>query len=259
VTQVEYSHFTSESPEKSIPASIYGVEPECLEYLRSTATPGNYKKNEIAMAIGESSPDIFIVGQGLLVVEGQYDPGVFSPVRFLSKGQGLATVFVPGEQSAFQLRALMPSQVARIPCAAVVEACQTWPKFSLGYTANLLKQASQSYLMQTRVGNVSLEVKLAYLLWSIGTSSPSIPEGWRRIPMRISQQMLGEYFNCPREEVNRKLKFLEKEGFWKKDGLGCIVAPLLETLFKAKGLVEPIALFIPLDVSRVLNLPATSG
>lgn len=122
-----------------------------------------------------------------------------------------------------------------MPCAAVVEACQTWPKFTLGLLESLNARLSQLYLSSSRMGRLPLEVQLDYLLWGLARASPEGCYDDRKLPYRVPQQLMRDYFGVPREQINRKMKTLEREGYWAKLDAGMTLRKGLVTLFTSNG------------------------
>jgi CRP-like cAMP-binding protein len=79
-----------------------------------------------------------------------------------------------------------------------------------------LATLTRTRLLYARRNTDPLEVRLAYLLWTL---AELLPDGHRRIPSDISQAPLASLLGVPREEVSRKRNLLVKTGYlFERDG-----------------------------------------
>lgn len=217
----------SPSPFPQVSKLEFTPEVACIEYLLSKANRFTAKKGQIILKVGDLQPSSFVFREGVVVAETQSPEG-YIPTRFLSKGQGLAPLLSLSEPSFFQLRCLSACEYWKIETSAVVDACQTWPKFSLGFAASLIQRIAYMQLTQSRVVRLSLELQICFLFVSLGFKNVcSYIDEELYLPERIPQSLLAAYFGVSREEVNRKIKGLEKDGSLCPQGTGYLLTSTL--------------------------------
>lgn len=227
----------------------------CIQYLLSKGKRFTAKKGQVLLKVGDLQPSSFVFREGVVVAE-TLSEGKYLPTRFLSKGQGLAPLLSLAEPSIFQLRCLSTCEYWEIETSAVVDACQTWPKFSLGFAASLIQRIAYMQLTQSRIVRLSLELQICFLFVSLGfkNACTHIDEELY-LPERIPQSLLAAYFGVSREEVNRKLKGLEKEGLLLPRDSGYILTSALLARLEAITIPLPAPEFIS---SAIVSLDEAS-
>jgi CRP-like cAMP-binding protein len=242
--------------QNKIPRTLKDAEPECLEFFSKRATIKSLKQGEVFVQVGDLDTAGALVREGMLVIEGLYPEGGFTPIRFVGPGHGTIPTYTPDVPSTARIRALVTSSVLVIPGSAVLEACQTWPRFSVGFTTNFARRLVYAQQVQARIAQMPLEAQISLLLWSLQRSATPESLAIRCVPFRIPQQILGQYFGVPREEVNRKLRHLESQDLLRKHNKGWLLSPWLTELFLKYGIPIPVDQFMTLEPWAGVEEPA---
>jgi len=113
-------------------------------------------------------------------------------------------------RSPGRLKALTRGAVAIVPTAVLRDVLATEPLVSLGIANLALSMVMRSRVMYARMNRDPLEIRLAYVLWSL---SEPWPDGRRRVVAQLPQAEIASFLGVPREEVSRKRRMLVRSGY----------------------------------------------
>lgn len=238
--------------------SFGAIEPLALGYLRKLFTVETVKKGTVVVRHGSVSVDLIAIRTGLLQVESEDRNGEMVPVSLLGPGQVASIALNFGDPVVYQLQAASACEVIRMPWAVIEDAARRWPKFSAAVLFNLMRQMTNTRVTLVRTQNLPMEAQVARLLWGL-TQDPRVNSAplQRAIPYHVSQQTLALCLKTPREEVNRKLKSLEKEGHICKVAKGYVLNPSLPSVFLRHGAPLPVTNRIISELLELVVAPSS--
>lgn len=111
-------------------------------------------------------------------------------------------------QRNITLSAAATSELLLVERAAFFEAVAAQPNILFSLYAHACKRMLQMVTDAARKNAESVETRLAYFLWDVGTP---VEDGTRRLP-KLSQTVISEVLGERREEINRKRKALTEQG-----------------------------------------------
>ena len=253
------------APVSSVPNNINSVESGFAAMLRNSLGTFKLSKGDLFCDIGVTNCPLPIVRKGLLVVEVPYPNGEYFPTQFVTPQRAFAPSHGPAQPSVFRLRAISDCEGVSITHDAIYAAAHQFPAFGFGMISSMMQRLNDQYLAHARLNHMPLLSQLAYLFWWLVSAEPWVEEPSaslqqnaprkKQVPWKIPQQMLADFFGVPREEVNRKLTLLEKQGFLYKTKEGYVLFEAISGLFAKYGeITPPIELF-----SSFLSTPPTSS
>jgi CRP-like cAMP-binding protein len=126
-------------------------------------------------------------------------------------------------QRNITLSAAAPSELLLVERAAFFDAVTAQPNVLFSLYAHACKRMLQMVTDAARQKAESLESRLAYFLWDVGTPCQ---DGTRRVP-KLGQSVISELLGERREEINRKLKVLrDQETLFERDDGEYLVAAI---------------------------------
>jgi CRP-like cAMP-binding protein len=195
-----------------IPTMLRGLPDDVQAQLRSVGYSAAFRKGETLLHAGQLASEVYFVRSGWFA---------FQVAGAVSALHGAGEPILVGlgrahPRSVGDLVALTTGSVAVIERVALRTQLLRHPEVLLAILNHKLVTLTRTRLLYARRNTDPLEVRLAYLLWTL---AELLPDGHRRIPSDISQAPLASLLGVPREEVSRKRNLLVKTGYlFERDG-----------------------------------------
>jgi CRP/FNR family cyclic AMP-dependent transcriptional regulator len=184
----------------------------------------SYKRNEVVVAFGEKTSNIYCIASGLarVVVPAGDDEGVTTEfVRqddfFMGPSMTASTYHADAS-----LIAALPTTVYLVPSVVMTELCLKYPNVSLGLFELARKRLVLLRAQLRRIGSQSSEKLISRILHELTQIAPTASGGYDK---RITQSVIASYSGLSREQVNKTIRDLEGRGLVTKDADGVNVPP----------------------------------
>lgn len=139
-------------------------------------------------------------------------------VMLLRPGEAYMNSFYLDERrAAVEVRAMSSASVALLDRRALKSVLARSPDLLFAIFERAVVRMDLLYVAQAKLGTDPLEVRLAWLLWTLGQPAP---HGARRLPEEVPQNVLAGMLGASREEINRKRRMLMRAGFLSVDESG---------------------------------------
>lgn len=189
-----------------VPELLRALPEEAQAQLRRAGHSAVYRKGEAVLHAGQ------IVNASYFVHSGWFSSQAGGAVSALH-GAGdsiLVGMERVAPRSTSDVVALTTGSVAVIERAALRVQLLRHPEVALTLLNSKLRTLAHVRLFYARRNTDPLEVRLAYLLWTL---AELMPDGHRCVPSGLSQSSLASLLGVPREEVSRKRNLLVKTGY----------------------------------------------
>lgn len=189
-----------------IPTMLRALPEDAQNELRKTGYSTVFHKNSTVLKAGQLVNMVFFVRSGWFAFQvGGTTSTFYGSGEPILIGLGRAHPRSPGD-----IVALTTGSVAVIERLILRTQLLRHPEVMLAVMNHKLATLARMQTLYARRSTDSLEVRLAYLLWTLAESTPG---GHRRVPSDISQGSLASLLGVPREEVSRKRNLLVKTGY----------------------------------------------
>lgn len=231
-----------------LPAAFDSLSDKAHALLETEGVLREASKGEILQLMGTAQPSVMIAKAGLLALRmrtGDSDPVI---VEFVQQNELLVPTLDVAELTTLDVIAVTKSSIVTWPQATFLEVLKLCPEFACWVCQTISRRLNRQHFRVAHNATLSLEGQYAYFLWAL--SRPATP-GYRKVPIKVSQQMLSAYFGVTREEVSRKKQLLEKAGYVTKDMHGdLLISDGIVSLFASRADSIPPAEFA---VGRALS------
>jgi CRP/FNR family transcriptional regulator, cyclic AMP receptor protein len=168
---------------------------------------------ELARWLAEAAP-----GPGVLILEGVLAGHVRVGDRTVAELVGAGDLIQPVGRSEDEIvgcevnwRALVPCRVAVLD-GAFAERVQPWPQISRALLRRSGRRTRALNVQRAITAQPRLEVRLALLLWHLGSRWGKVEPGGIRLPIPLTHQLLGRLVSAERPSVSHALARLANAG-----------------------------------------------
>ncbi|HEU4622155.1 MAG TPA: Crp/Fnr family transcriptional regulator [Burkholderiaceae bacterium] len=194
--------------------------------LRDTGRLAMLGKGERLIRAGQIVDTVAFIYAGWVALESR---GV--SVLLLRPGETCLNAFdLEARRSDVDVRAMSPASVALIDRRALRGLLPRYPEVFYTLFQRVMQRVESLFIAQARQGPDPLEVRLAWLLWTLGEPEA---DGTRRVSNEVPQSVLASLLGASREEINRKRRMLMRAGFIIPDTDGTRLAASIALLLGA--------------------------
>ncbi len=206
---------------KALPA-LQLCPAERLKALSAHCEVVKFRAGDSAVRIGDVGPPVYVVCEGVLALWCANDTNERVLADFVCAQRMAISTWALRGACRLDLTALTESLAVKIPLQdflSLFTASTAWAHW-MGQALHHSALRQQAYRACSR--RAPLELMLAQTWWQLAQPAPN---GARRFTGRIAQQALASHFGVTREEVNRKMKMLEKAGYIVRERGGLTLSP----------------------------------
>lgn len=195
-----------------LPGALHALPEDVQAHLRKLGYSKALRKGERLLEAGQLVTEIYFVRSGWLSFQ-----AAGSVASLYTAGDPILTGLSRAAPRAIgDVLALTASSVAVLPRDELRTYLLRHSDVMMGLFHHVLVGVNRMRLFYARRNTDPLEVRLAYLFWTISEPTSA---GERRIPSAIAQAPLASLLGVPREEVSRKRNLLVKTGYlYESDG-----------------------------------------
>ncbi|WP_064262177.1 Crp/Fnr family transcriptional regulator [Variovorax paradoxus] len=186
----------------------------------------NYRRNDVVLAVDETSEHVYCVATGLLrvVVHGSGGGSEGVTTDFVSKDDFFFSPSLKEDSYVAQstLIAALPSSVYLIPIHVLRRLCTLFPQVAVGLLESAVKRVSMVHGQLRRISSLPPVELVGRVLHELTHLAPAGPGGYDK---RITQAVIASYAGLSREGVNKAMRELENRGLVRRDDEGVHVPP----------------------------------
>jgi len=186
----------------------------------------NYRRNDVVLAVDQTSEHVYCVATGLLrvVVHGSTGESEGVTTDFVSKDDFFFSPSLNDERYVAQstLIAALPSSVYLIPISVLHRICTLYPRVAVGLLDLAVKRISMVHGQLRRISSLSPVELVGRVLHELTQLAPAGTDGYDK---RITQAVIASYAGLSREGVNKAMRELENRGLVRRDEEGVHVPP----------------------------------
>ena len=184
----------------------------------------SYKRNEVVLAAGDSTDQIYCVASGLLRVVSLNQRGdTEMTTEFIGPNDFFFHLSMQEDSycSKKTLVAALPSSVYLIPVGEMRSLCKRHPEVALGLLGLAMKRMSTLRGQVHRISVHTAEDSVLRVLQQLTRLAPAGEQGYDK---RITQSVIASYSGLSREVVNKTMRDFELRGLVRRDDDGVHVA-----------------------------------
>lgn len=206
---------------KALPA-LQLCSAEQLKLLAARCEVVKFRAGGDLVRAGDVGPPVYVVCEGVLALWCANDANERVLADFVCAQRMAISTWSLRGTCRLDITALTETLAVKVPLEdflALFAASPLWAHW-LGHALHHSAVRHQAYRACSR--RSPLELLLAQLWWQLAKPTAN---GARRFTGRIAQQALASHFGVTREEVNRKMKMLEKAGYIARERGGLALSP----------------------------------
>jgi CRP-like cAMP-binding protein len=189
-----------------LPGALHALPEDAQAQLRKVGYSKALRKGERLLEAGQLVNEMFFVRSGWLSFQ-----AAGSVASLFTAGDPILTGLSRAPPRCIgDVIALTSASVAVLPRDELRTYLLRHSDVMMGLFHHVLLGVNRLRLFYARRNTDPLEVRLAYLFWTISEQTDS---GERRIPGALAQAPLASLLGVPREEVSRKRNLLVKTGY----------------------------------------------
>jgi len=186
----------------------------------------SYKRNDVVLAAGDSTDQIYCVASGLLrvVALNQRDHTEMT-TEFIGPNDFFFHLSMHEDSycSKKTLIAALPSSVYLVPIVEMRSLCTRHPEVALGLLGLAMKRMSNLRGQFHRISVLPAEDSVLRVLQQLTRLAPAGEGGYDR---RITQSVIASYSGLSREVVNKTMRDFELRGVLRRDDESVHVATI---------------------------------
>ncbi|WP_395317212.1 Crp/Fnr family transcriptional regulator [Variovorax sp. UC74_104] len=201
-----------------------GLPPTEREALAECSRPRSYKRNEVLLAAGDTTDQIYCVASGLLrVVTPGHAEGSEMTTELIGPNDFFFDLSIREDsyRTKQTLIATLPSSVFVVPIAKMRGLCVRRPEVALGLLGLTMKRMNVLRDQFRRISVLPAEDLVLRVLHELTRLAPIGPDGYDK---RITQSVIASYSGLSREMVNKIMRAMEIRGLVRRDEDGVHVA-----------------------------------
>ncbi|MDP9607406.1 Crp/Fnr family transcriptional regulator [Variovorax sp. NFACC27] len=201
-----------------------GLPPAEREALAECSRPRSYKRNEVLLAAGDTTDQIYCVASGLLrVVTPGHAEGSEMTTELIGPNDFFFDLSIREDRYRTKqtLIATLPSSVFLVPIAKMRGLCVRRPEVALGLLGLTMKRMNVLRDQFRRISVLPAEDLVLRVLHELTRLAPIGPGGYDK---RITQSVIASYSGLSREMVNKIMRAMEIRGLVRRDEDGVHVA-----------------------------------
>jgi len=181
--------------------------------LRESGRLAILTKGERLFRAGEIVEEVAFVYNGWIALEANS-----VSVLLLRPGDACLNSFdLSARRSNVDVRAMSTVSICLLNRQVLRDLLPRYPNVFYSLFDAAMRRFEHLYIVRSRQRLDPLEVRLAWLLWTL---SQSEADGIRRVPNEVPQSVLASILGASREEINRKRRMLLRAGFLSADEHG---------------------------------------
>lgn len=177
----------------------------------------SYNRNDVVLAAGEPTNQIYCVASGLLrVVAFNHRKGTERTTEFIGPNDFFFELSMREGSycSRKTLIAALPSSVYSVPILEMRNLCTRHPEVALGLLGLAMKRMSVLRSQFHRISVLPAEESVFRVLNQLTRLAPAGERGYDK---RITQSVIASYAGLSREVVNKTMRDFEQRGLVRRD------------------------------------------
>ncbi len=176
-----------------------------VEHLR-------FEANRDFVRLGEHTTHACVIVRGLAARFDQTASGARQITALHVAGDAADLHSVPLPRSAGALQALTPTEIARVPHAAIRELLARFPAIGMAFWRDCMVDAAILSKWALNIGRASARQRMAHLLCEMAVRRAVLGGTLTQYELRATQTHLGDMTGLTNVHVNRTLRALASEG-----------------------------------------------
>lgn len=190
---------------------VEGLRATTLDQLAARGELRRYPARTLLIQEGDQGDNIYLVLSGRLRVFSSDNRGKEITLGVYGAAEYVGEMSLDGGPRSASVETLEPTVCSVVTRQLLREHIAAHPDFAFDMMARLIRRARLATESARSLALIDVYGRLTRLLDEL--ASEPLPDGSRRIPLRITHQEIAGRVVCSREMVSRLLKDLEQGGY----------------------------------------------
>ncbi len=192
-------------------APLDGLRASTLDQLAAKGELRRYPARTLLIQEGDQGDNIYIVLSGRLRVFSSDNRGKEITLGVYGAAEYVGEMSLDGGPRSASVETLEPTACSVVTRQLLREHIAAQPDFAFDLIARLIRRARLATESARSLALIDVYGRMTRLLDEL--ASEPLPDGARRVPLRITHQEIANRVVCSREMVSRLLKDLEQGGY----------------------------------------------
>ncbi len=190
---------------------VDGLRATTLDQLAAKGELRRYPAHALLIQEGDQGDNIYLVLSGRLRVFSSDNRGKEITLGVYGAAEYVGEMSLDGGPRSASVETLEPTVCAVVTRQLLREHIAAHPDFAFDLMSRLIRRARLATESARSLALIDVYGRLTRLLDEL--ASEQLPDGSRRVPLRITHQEIANRVVCSREMVSRLLKDLEQGGY----------------------------------------------